>query len=303
MIDIEPYNQKSTQFYPDNEVVYLSYNDDSYWNKERTHDENYFKIWRSLKLCVDNDYNIFDTLQYIRDSLEEPNNFILRVHLSFPITTMGEFMIFFQPGEYGLHYDPKTRSFFKTIYMNINLGKLDRYNEEYLFKKLSQCFDPITKSVVFRIFDKSFVKSYQIFVKTLTGKTITIEAENITSMYDLKKNISDNQDVPISVRLIFAGRSLERYDYLLLDYRIYKESLLHMVLNLRGGMHHPSSGHNDYSDKKTLEPIVPEVCVEPLRIMCPNLKLNEYFIITMSQYLDCSLSEVAMSVHKVGKYL
>jgi len=281
--------------------VYISYNDDTPWKNGQTPHENYLKIINTLRVSIDNDSNILDILQNIRDSLQEPNNFIVRVHLSFPITTMEEFMTFSKPDAYGLHYDPNTMSFFKTIYINIKLGKLHKYNEEYLSSKLSQCLDPITKSVIFRIFDTNFIESNYVFVKTLTGRTIMIEAKNTTSIYDVRKSIDDKEGIPPNrQRLIYAGRGLVRYDYLLLDYGIRKESTLHMVLILRGGMHHPSSGHNDYSH--TEEPTIPKEEIDPLHITCPNIKLNEYFTITISEYPDCSLNELARGVHNVGKY-
>ena len=109
----------------------------------------------------------------------------------------------------------------------------------------------------------------QIFVKTTFGNTLTFNVESSDAIEDFKSRIKSRikskskcnipispESGPVKQYLIFAGKQLEN-GKILSDYNIQKDSTLHLIIRLCGGMFHKTSGRDgEYGEIKYMQIIV-----------------------------------------------
>jgi hypothetical protein len=87
--------------------------------------------------------------------------------------------------------------------------------------------------------------SMTIFVKMLSGKCLVLDVPRPGYVDDIFQLIYKKERIPVEQQsLSFAGKRLEA-GYSLADYSIHDASTLHLILLLRGGMYHFSSGYDD----------------------------------------------------------
>jgi hypothetical protein len=105
--------------------------------------------------------------------------------------------------------------------------------------------EPDLPMVEFLCHDRPILVKYRcetgmsIFVKTLTGKTITVYIGPFSTIHDLKVRIQNREGIPPDQQaLVFAGTKLVEDEKTLSDYNIQRESTIHLVLSLRGGALH-----------------------------------------------------------------
>mmetsp|Transcript_23088 Transcript_23088/g.74315 ORF Transcript_23088/g.74315 Transcript_23088/m.74315 type:complete len:105 (-) Transcript_23088:1307-1621(-) len=76
----------------------------------------------------------------------------------------------------------------------------------------------------------------QLFVKTLDGKTISVDVDAGDKIEDVKAKIQEKEGIPPEQqRLIFGGKQMDAQKTLG-DYDVQEGSSLSMVLRLRGGL-------------------------------------------------------------------
>ncbi len=99
---------------------------------------------------------------------------------------------------------------------------------------------------MFRAYLAGPIAQQDIFVKTLTGATITILVDLDRTIGVAKCRVQEKEALlPDQQRWIHGGRQLEDYRTFI-DYYMEKESTVHLMLSLRGGMYHFTSGRNGF---------------------------------------------------------
>lgn len=115
--------------------------------------------------------------------------------------------------------------------------------------------------------------SFDIFVKTLTGSCIVVRVTSATTSAELKDLIDKSQGVPPHrQRIVFAGKQIED-GHTIGNLRIQRESTIHMVLNLRGGMYHVSSSRIDYCSANVNSAKADEGSTDPI-VFVKQLRIN-----------------------------
>jgi ubiquitin C len=177
-----------------------------------------------------------DSLRREKEEMKKQIDWILNnVNININIKKDGEII------PYTFKYSDTINSIIKSITNDKNYKKKYRYEcyrlidiedeDHYLIYRSNLMENKIKNNMTFE--SKVYKIGGQYFVKTLTGKTLTLDLEPSDTIENVKAKIQDIEGVPIDQnRLIYSGKQLEDYKTIK-EYEIPKESTFHMVLKLR----------------------------------------------------------------------
>ena len=98
---------------------------------------------------------------------------------------------------------------------------------------------------------------FDVHIKTLTGKTITIQVQALDTIAEVKCKIQDAEGIPPDQQRLVVNHVLAENDQTLLQLGAEKGTTLHLVLRLRGGMYHPAAaGRVDFDPVRDMEKFV-----------------------------------------------
>ena len=122
----------------------------------------------------------------------------------------------------------------------------------------------------------------QIFVKTLTGKHITLEVEPGDYISTVKTKIQEKEGIPPDQQqLTYQGKLLENDNETLADHNVQKDSTLHLTLRLSPGT---AENPTDVSDEAALKAAV-QIDNNYIQLS-NNIDLTSYLAVTKNVTLD-----------------